>query len=106
MLKNIKQYFVFSQITSIDEQYLQTSTNRKIRNSVNYLDKIRKILHFYNFFNSVIIILHIPYLFFFCKNYSYSYYKKYFLLSKGNIFKNYFFTKYTNLNSQLSNKYK
>ena len=104
MLKEIKQYFVLPLIASIDEKHLETSTNRKIWDSVNYYDKIKNILPFYNFFNSVITILHIPYLLFFYKKYPYSYYKKYFLLLKWNIFKNYFLRKYININSLISNK--
>ena len=104
MLKNIKQYFVLPQIVSIDEHHVNTSTNRKIWDSVDYFSKIKNILPFYDFFNSVITILHIPYLFFFYKKYSYSYYKKYFLLLKWNIFKNYFVRKYININSLLNNK--
>lgn len=106
MLKNIKQYFVLPQIASIDEWHLQTSTNSKIWDSINYFTKIKNILPFYNFFNSAITILHIPYLFFFYKKYSYNYYKKYFLLLKWNIFKNYFLRKYININSLINNKSK
>jgi len=106
MLKNIKQYFVLPQIASIDERHLQTSTNRKIWDSINYFAKIKNILPFYNFFNSAITILHIPYLLFFYKKYPYNYYKKYFLLLKCNIFKNYFMRKYININSLINNKSK
>jgi glycosyl transferase family 25 len=106
MGKNIKQYFVLPQIVSIDEQHLQTSTNRKIWDSVDFFDKMKNIMPFYFFLNSLFTILHIPYLFFFYKKYSYSYYKKYFLLLKWNVFKNYFLRKYININSLINNKSK
>jgi glycosyl transferase family 25 len=106
MGKNIKQYFVLPQIVSIDEQHLQTSTNRKIWDSVDFFDKMKNIIPFYFFLNSLFTILHIPYLLFFYKKYSYSYYKKYFLLLKWNVFKNYFLRKYININSLINNNSK
>jgi GR25 family glycosyltransferase involved in LPS biosynthesis len=106
MLKNIKQYFVLPQIVSIDEHHLLTSTNRKIWDSVDFFDRMKSIIPFYFFLNSLFTILHIPYLLYFYKKYPYTYYKKYFLLLKWNIFRNYFLRKYININSQINNKSK
>ena len=68
MLKNIKQYYFLPQAVSIDENHLETSTNRKIWDSVDYYDKIRNILPFYNFFNSAITICTFHIYYFFIKN--------------------------------------
>lgn len=104
--KKIKQYFVLPQLISLDEKHHNTSTNKKIWNSVIFFDKIKNLIPFYNFFNTVITILHIPYLLFFYKKYPYSFYKKYYLLLKWNIFKNFFLRKYININSLSDNKSK
>lgn len=101
--KKIKQFFVLPIIANPSFNHYRSSSNKNIWASVRFFNQIKKAVPLYNFINSLLHILHIPFIFFFIKKHSYKFYKKHFLKYKYNVFMNFFSKKYLNMPDLINN---
>jgi GR25 family glycosyltransferase involved in LPS biosynthesis len=95
----IKQHVVLPYIVSLRSDHISTSYQKVSWMHHHKLEKIKKIIPFYDIITAIYFLTHIPFLMNICKNYLY--YKEKFLLKKIFYIKNLFSDNYINLETTL-----